>query len=173
MTNDRDRRALRAVEKRARRALLEVALGARQRALPHKRYGVIYADPPWRFEPYSRITGMDRAAENHYPTSSLAEIKALNVKSIAAADCVLFLWATAPMLKQAIDVMEGWGFTYKPASSGTRIGRELDTRFATSMRSCYSEPAGVCRRQPWEPSGRHSSKRPSGATARSLGSFTK
>ena len=60
---------LRMAEKKARRAQLEAELGARQRALPDKRYGVIYADPPWRFEPYSRITGMDRAAENHYPTS--------------------------------------------------------------------------------------------------------
>ena len=51
----------------------------RQRALPQKRYGVVYADPPWRFEPYSRITGMDRAVENHYPTSPLAEIKALQL----------------------------------------------------------------------------------------------
>lgn len=31
-----------------------------------KVYGVIYADPPWRVEPHSRETGMDRAAENHY-----------------------------------------------------------------------------------------------------------
>ena len=78
-------------EKRARRARLEAELGARQRALPDKRYGVVYADPPWRFEPYSRVTGMDRAADNHYPTSPLAEIKALDVEFIAAADCVLFL----------------------------------------------------------------------------------
>jgi N6-adenosine-specific RNA methylase IME4 len=115
MSDDRDRRALRMAEKRARRAQLEAELGARQRALPDKRYGVIYADPPWRFEPYSRITGMDRAAENHYPTSPTAEIKALDVRSIAAADCVLFLWATVPMLEQAFDVMRAWGF--EPKSS--------------------------------------------------------
>jgi N6-adenosine-specific RNA methylase IME4 len=121
---DRDHRALRLAEKKARRAQLEAELGARQRALPNKRYGVIYADPPWRFEPYSRVTGMDRAAENHYPTSPLAEIKALDVKSIAAADCVLFLWATAPMLHQAIEVMEAWGFTYKTCAvwNKDRIG---------------------------------------------------
>jgi N6-adenosine-specific RNA methylase IME4 len=100
-------------EKRARRARLESELGARQRALPDKRYGVIYADPPWRFEPYSRITGMDRAAENHYPTSTLSDIKALNVKSIAARDCVLFLWATVPILIHALEVMKDWGFEYK------------------------------------------------------------
>jgi N6-adenosine-specific RNA methylase IME4 len=99
--------------KRARRARLEAELGARQRALPDKHYGVIYADPPWRFEPYSRVTGMDRAAENHYPTSPLTEIKALDVKAIAAADSVLFLWATVPMLPQALEVMKTWGFEYK------------------------------------------------------------
>ena len=103
----------RTLAKRERRARREAELGARQRALPGKRYGVILADPPWRFEPYSRITGMDRAADNHYPTSPLEEIKALDVASITARDCVLFLWATVPMLPQALDVMAAWGFTYK------------------------------------------------------------
>jgi N6-adenosine-specific RNA methylase IME4 len=99
--------------KRARRARLERELGARIQGLPNNRYGVILADPPWRFEPYSRVTGMDRAAENHYPTSPLKEIKALDVRSIAAHDCVLFLWATVPMLPQALEVMTTWGFAYK------------------------------------------------------------
>jgi N6-adenosine-specific RNA methylase IME4 len=56
---------------------------------------------------------MDRAADNHYPTSALEEIKALAVAKIAAPDCVLFLWATVPMLPQALEVMATWGFTYK------------------------------------------------------------
>jgi N6-adenosine-specific RNA methylase IME4 len=56
---------------------------------------------------------MDRAADNHYPTSPLEEIKALSVLSLAAPDCVLFLWATVPMLPQALEVMTAWGFTYK------------------------------------------------------------
>src|SRR5271166_595143 len=99
--------------KKEHRAWLEAELGARQRALPDKRYGVIYADPPWRFQPWSRETGMDRAAENHYPTSPLAEIMALDVSSIAAADCVLFLWSTVPVLDQALQVMKGWDFEYK------------------------------------------------------------
>jgi N6-adenosine-specific RNA methylase IME4 len=36
-----------------------------------------------------------------------------DVTSIAATDCVLFLWATAPMLKDALRVMAAWGFAYK------------------------------------------------------------
>ena len=82
-------------------------------ALPDKRYGVIVADPEWRFEPYSRETGMDRAADNHYSTSATDVIAARDVGSIAADDCVLFLWATAPMLPDALRVMEAWGFKYK------------------------------------------------------------
>jgi len=75
------------------------------------RYSVVLADCPWDFQPYSRITGMDRSAENHYPVMDLDSIKALKVP--AADDCVLFLWATVPMLVQAIEVMVAWGFEYR------------------------------------------------------------
>jgi N6-adenosine-specific RNA methylase IME4 len=99
--------------KQAKRAAKEAALAAKQLALPDRRYGVIVADPPWRWEPYSRETGMDRAAENHYPTSGVEEIAALAVLNIAADDCVLFLWATVPCLEYALMVMKAWGFIYK------------------------------------------------------------
>ncbi|HEX7895468.1 MAG TPA: MT-A70 family methyltransferase [Terriglobales bacterium] len=102
-----------AAEKRARRSDKERDLAARQTALPDKRYGVIYADPEWRFEVYSRDTGMDRAADNHYPTSSTEDICNRPVADIAADDCVLFLWATVPMLPDALRVMDAWDFRYK------------------------------------------------------------
>jgi N6-adenosine-specific RNA methylase IME4 len=101
---------LRTRVKQLARAAREAELGDAQAALSG-RYGVIYADPPWRFEPYSRETGMDRAADNHYPTMTLDDIRSLPVP--AADDAVLFLWATSPMLPEAIEVMTGWGFTYK------------------------------------------------------------
>jgi N6-adenosine-specific RNA methylase IME4 len=91
----------------------EQALAAKQQALPNKKYGVVLADPEWRFEPWSRETGLDRAADNHYPTSPLETILERNVASIAADDSVLFLWATVPMLPQALQVMSAWGFTYR------------------------------------------------------------
>jgi N6-adenosine-specific RNA methylase IME4 len=103
--------------KKQMRAEREAELGAKQAegnlALPQKRYGVVLADPEWRFEPYSRETGMDRAADNHYPTSVTELISARPVQDIAAKDCVLFLWATVPMLPQALLVMSAWGFNYK------------------------------------------------------------
>lgn len=102
---------LRTEMKRRKRAAKEQALGDAQRALPERQYGVIYADPPWRFEPYSRDTGMDRAADNHYPTMALDAICGMAVP--AADDCVLFMWATTPMLPQALEVMASWGFAYR------------------------------------------------------------
>jgi N6-adenosine-specific RNA methylase IME4 len=100
-------------DKKVLRARRERDLAAKQRALPDKKYGVVYADPEWRFEPYSRESGMSRAADNHYPTSAVDEISRRPVDKIAAKDCVLFLWATVPMLPDAIDVMRAWGFAYK------------------------------------------------------------
>jgi N6-adenosine-specific RNA methylase IME4 len=99
--------------KAERRRLQEAALAGR-RTEPLGRgvlYQVIYADPPWRFEPYSRVTGLDRSADNHYPTLELDRIKGLGVP--AAVDSVLFLWATAALLPAALEVMSAWGFGYK------------------------------------------------------------
>jgi N6-adenosine-specific RNA methylase IME4 len=79
--------------------------------LGSKLYNVIYADPPWSFTPYSEETGMDRAADNHYPTMTTAELCALEIP--AADDAALFLWATAPMLPEALAVLAAWGFAYK------------------------------------------------------------
>jgi len=100
-------------EKKRRRAERELELAKRQCALPNKRYNVIYADPEWRFEPWSRETGLDLAADNHYPTSPLEIIKARDVASIAADDLALFLWVPQPMLPQGLDVLETWGAIYK------------------------------------------------------------
>jgi N6-adenosine-specific RNA methylase IME4 len=100
-------------EKQQRRADKERVLGELQKALPTKKYGVILADPEWRFEPWSRETGMDRSADNHYPTSVTEVIAARDVASIAAPDSVLFLWVSAPMLTHGMLVMEAWGFDYR------------------------------------------------------------
>ena len=74
-----------------------------------KKYKVIYADPPWRYE-RKNVSG---AAEKHYSTMSLDDIKSLPVDNLADEDCVLFLWITFPMLCEAWGVIESWGFRYK------------------------------------------------------------
>jgi N6-adenosine-specific RNA methylase IME4 len=114
----RERERLDKIEAKKRaRAEKERALGQRiaqsaaALAGATKRYGVILADPEWAFETWGEA-GKDRAAENHYPTSPTDAIARRPVESIAADDAVLFLWATAPMLRDALVVMSAWGFRY-------------------------------------------------------------
>ena len=75
-----------------------------------KKYGIIYADPPWRYN-MSRGHGV---AENHYPTMSIEEICALPVADIAAEDSALFLWGTFPQLKEAMRVLTTVGIPSFP-----------------------------------------------------------
>ena len=73
-----------------------------------KKYSIIYADPPWRYKVYSK-KGLGRSAESHYPTMELEDIRALPVGTLAADDCVLFLWTTIPLLHDCFSVMRAWG----------------------------------------------------------------
>jgi len=73
---------------------------------------VIYADPPWKFDNRSE-KGEDRNANQHYNTMSLEELMALPVRDLAAPDCVLAIWVTDPTLRQAMTLIESWGFEYK------------------------------------------------------------
>lgn len=81
-------------------------------SLPRNHFGAIYADPAWRFETWSDA-GKDRSPERHYETMTFGELVEMDVAGVAADDCVLFMWATWPMLRQALDLVRAWGFTYK------------------------------------------------------------
>lgn len=80
--------------------------------LPERRYSILLADPPWRYE---GAEAGNRQIENQYGTMTLERIKALGEedKIPAADDAVLFLWATSPKLVEGIAVMKAWGFEYK------------------------------------------------------------
>jgi len=71
-------------------------------------YPVLLCDPPWQ---YDFAETDDREIENQYPTMTVDELSSLSIP--AAVDSVLFLWATAPKLIEALTVLSAWGFTYK------------------------------------------------------------
>ncbi len=85
-------------------------------ALPTTRYDVIYADPPWDYKGQLQHAGVGSGdtggAVRHYETLTLAQLKGLDVPSITADDCLLFLWATNPHLDQAIELGRAWGFEW-------------------------------------------------------------
>lgn len=76
--------------------------------LPKGSYDVIYADPPWK---YDFAPTYSRKVEKQYPTMELEDIKNLLIKT--GKNAVLYLWATAPKLIEALEVIKAWGFTYK------------------------------------------------------------
>ena len=138
-------------------------------------YGAILADPPWRFQTWS-AKGEGRSPQRHYRCMELAEVQALPVRDLALRDCLLFLWATAPMLPQALTTMETWGFRYstggawaKQNSSG--VGWRLGTGFRLRSSAEFwligqrGSPGRISRSETnliVAPVGRHSAK-PAGA----------
>lgn len=81
-----------------------------QLIVPEGQFATIVADPPWRYG----NTSTRGAAEDHYPTMSIAELCELDIAAERAADqSHLYLWSTAGHLPEAFSVMEAWGFTYK------------------------------------------------------------
>ncbi len=77
--------------------------------LPAGTFRVIYADPPWKYG--SETHGA--SASRHYPTMDIADLCAMDIKSVAADDAVLFLWTTSPFLYKCAPVIKAWGFAYK------------------------------------------------------------
>ena len=60
--------------------------------LPNKKYNIIYADPPWSYQPM-----MNSSASDHYSTMSLNEICNLPIKKIADENCILFIRGVGPI----------------------------------------------------------------------------
>lgn len=71
----------------------------------------ILVDAPWNEATWS-AKGQGRSPSRKYDCMSVDEIAALPVAAIAARDCWLFHWTPAQHLKNAIQVMEAWGFSY-------------------------------------------------------------
>jgi len=86
-----------------------------------KRYKIIYSDPPWQYE--NKKTGGSNlsGAEQKYKTMSLDELKALPIKEISESDCILFLWSTVPLIREALELLESWGFEYKTMITWRKI----------------------------------------------------
>lgn len=94
--------------------------------LPPDKYRVIYADPPWQYNNAGVINDSDSygRAARHYPTLSIAELCDLGeqVKTMADANAVLFMWVTSPLLEECFDVIRAWGFQYKTSFVWDKVG---------------------------------------------------
>lgn len=79
---------------------------------PVSGYRVIYADPPWAYAQRCTTDSFKGGVRRHYNVMSTPEICALPVGEIAAKSAMLFMWATFPLLPDALKAVEAWGFEY-------------------------------------------------------------
>jgi len=95
----------------ARRRVKAETIRQREAVMPSGKFRVIYADPPWSYG----NTQPDYHPEqrDHYAVMSMKEVCALPIKDMAMDNAVLFLWTTSPMLEEAFQVVNAWGFEYK------------------------------------------------------------
>jgi N6-adenosine-specific RNA methylase IME4 len=71
---------------------------------------VIVADPPWSFGDKLTMSDVKRGAESHYATLSLDDLRALPVGACADTDAVLVLWRPSSLAREALSLMDAWGF---------------------------------------------------------------
>lgn len=90
-----------------------------------ERYRIVLADPPWSYRNKKTGGSMTSGSETQYPTMSVEEICAIDVKSIAHKNAVLFLWSTVPLRADlyALKVIEAWGFKFKGALFWVKTGK--------------------------------------------------
>ena len=92
-----------------KKTIVERHQGLRTQDFPPGKYGIILADPAWEY----KNSGFRSSANSHYPTMATEQICKLEVPSLCTDSSILFLWATNPLLPEAFEVMNSWGFTYK------------------------------------------------------------
>lgn len=137
-------------------------------------YDVILADCPWQYRKGS--VSPSRDVSNKYDTMNQYDLCSLQVNRIANDNSLLFLWATCPMLPEAMEVMAAWGFSYKTVAlnwikrnkikesffwgggSWTRANSELcllgvrgkPKRASASVHQVIYEPVSIHSRKPGE-----------------------
>lgn len=80
----------------------------------NKKYNVIYADPPWGYRNSPSKKGTTRCfAKNHYDLMTTKDICEMPINNLTEDNGVLFMWATLPMIQDALNVIEAWGFNYR------------------------------------------------------------
>ncbi len=77
------------------------------------KYGTILIDPPWRFANRTGKIAPEHQRLHRYHTMSFEEIAALPIARYSLPQSHLYLWCPNALLLEALQIMKGWGFTYK------------------------------------------------------------
>jgi N6-adenosine-specific RNA methylase IME4 len=77
------------------------------------QFGTILADPPWRFANRTGKMAPEHKRLSRYETMTFEQIMDLPVSELAMSQSHLYLWVPNALLKEGLEVMRRWGFTYK------------------------------------------------------------
>ncbi len=75
------------------------------------RFSTVLLDPPWTYQ--DKALAGNRGAGCKYPLLTIEHLKQLDVPNILSPDAAVFMWATMPLLQEALDLYRAWGLTYK------------------------------------------------------------
>lgn len=109
-------------------------------------YSTVVADPPW---PYDTATGgaalphsvkrnglVARGVDDMgFSTMSMADLHALPVGLLAAANAHLYLWTTNSFMAEAHELARSWGFAPKTILTWVKVHQDDPTR--VSMKTGY------------------------------------
>lgn len=90
------------------------------------QFSTILADPPWRFSNRTGKMTPEHKRLARYATMTLDDIKALPITNMANDKSHLYLWVPNALIKEGLDVMEAWGFTYKTNLVWYKIRKDGD-----------------------------------------------
>jgi N6-adenosine-specific RNA methylase IME4 len=92
-------------------------------------YSIVYADPPWNYSACSNKIPSRAKGGQSYNAMRMVDIYDYPMPELAN-DCVLFMWATAPLLPEALYTMKQWGFEYKTvAFTWVKKNKKADSWF--------------------------------------------
>lgn len=87
------------IKKQQKRALVE-QIKREPPPLPEGPFRTIVIDPPWPCD----------CSRAPYPAMTIHQIKSLPVPELAHEDCVLWLWITNSLVREAFECLDAWGF---------------------------------------------------------------
>jgi N6-adenosine-specific RNA methylase IME4 len=81
--------------------------------LPQGPWGTVLADPPWRFLNRTGKVAPEHRRLSRYDTLTVEQIKSIPVASVSAERSHCYLWVPNALLREGLEVLDAWGFTYK------------------------------------------------------------
>jgi N6-adenosine-specific RNA methylase IME4 len=76
-------------------------------------FSTILIDPPWQFQNKTGKVAPEHKRLHRYRTMTFDEIASLPVSKYAQPQSHVYLWCPNALLREGLEIIEAWGFTYK------------------------------------------------------------